>query len=211
MSAQASTLSATKIIAYAMVAAIMAFVAMPVNAAVEIGKPAPEIEATDTNGNAFKLSDHKGKVVVLEWTNHQCPFVMKHYDSGNMQATQKAAKEHGAEWVSIVSSAPGKQGNVTAEEANKIVTDKGATVTAKILDESGEIGKAYDAKTTPHIFIINEEGNVVYEGAIDSNASPNPDTIEGATNYVTTTLESLKAGEEVEVAQTQPYGCGVKY
>ncbi|MEM7651263.1 MAG: redoxin family protein [Pseudomonadota bacterium] len=196
---------------YAMAAAILMFAAIPAKAAVEIGKPAPEIEATDTNGNAFKLSDHKGKVVVLEWTNHQCPFVVKHYESGNMQATQKASKEHGVEWVSIVSSAPGKQGHVSAQEANAIVTEAGATVTAKILDESGAIGKAYDARTTPHIFIINEEGNVAYAGAIDSNSSPNPKTIEGATNYVLAALEDIKAGIPVQTAQTQPYGCSVKY
>lgn len=201
----------SKIIAYTMAAAVLMFAAMPVKAAVEIGQPAPEIEAVDTNGNPFKLSDHKGKIVVLEWTNHECPFVVKHYGSGNMQATQKAAMADGVEWVTIVSSAEGKQGNVSPEEANKIVEEAEASISAKILDESGEIGKAYDAKTTPHMFVIDAEGNVAYAGAIDSVSSPNPDTIEGATNYVTAALESLKAGEPVEVTETKPYGCAVKY
>ncbi len=200
-----------KIIAYTMAAAILLFSALPVNAAVEIGKPAPEIEATDTGGNPFKLSDHKGKIVVLEWTNHQCPFVIKHYGSGNMQAVQKTAKDQGVEWVSIVSSAPSHQGHVSADEANTIVSEQGATISAKILDESGAIGKLYDAKTTPHMFIINAEGNVAYAGAIDNKSSPNPKTIEGATNYVLAALESLKAGSAIEVSQTQPYGCSVKY
>ncbi|MCB9983814.1 MAG: thioredoxin family protein [Rhodospirillales bacterium] len=201
----------TRILAYSLAAIVLVFAAMPVNASVEIGQPAPEIEATDTNDNAFKLSDHKGKIVVLEWTNNECPFVKKHYDSGNMQATQKAAAEKGVEWVSIVSSAPGKQGHVDAEEANKIVSDAGATVTAKILDEDGTIGKAYDAKTTPHMFVIDAEGNVAYAGAIDSNSSPNPATIEGATNYVSAAIDALVTGQPVETSQTQPYGCGVKY
>lgn len=184
---------------------------IPAYANVEVGAAAPDFEATDTNGNPFKLSDHKGKVVVLEWTNHQCPFVWKHYSEGNMQATQKKARELGAEWVTIVSSAPGRQGHVSAEEANKIVADEGAVITAKILDESGEIGKKYGAKTTPHMFVIDEEGMIVYAGAIDSNSSPNPKAIADATNYVTAALESLKAGEKIEVSQSKPYGCAVKY
>ena len=180
-------------------------------AAAEVGQTAPDFEAVDTNGNDFKLSDHKGEIVVLEWTNHLCPFVVKHYDSGNMQATQKAAMDQGVKWITIVSSAPGKQGHVTAEEANTLVEEKGATISAKILDESGEIGKAYGAQTTPHMYVIDEEGTLVYAGAIDSNASPNPDTIEGATNYVLAALDSLKAGTEIETTHSQPYGCSVKY
>ena len=177
----------------------------------EIGKAAPDFSATDIEGNPFKLSDHKGDIVVLEWTNHQCPFVVKHYDSGNMQKVQKETREKGVKWVSIVSSAKDRQGNITAEEATKIIEEGGASVDAKLLDESGEIGKLYDAKTTPHIFIIDAEGKLAYEGAIDSNASPNPATIEGAENYVIAAVDSLIAGEEIATAQTQPYGCSVKY
>ena len=200
-----------KMIPYAMAAFVLLFAAFPVSAAVEIGAPAPEIEAVDTNGNPFKLSDHKGKVVVLEWTNHDCPFVVKHYGSGNMQEAQKTASAQGVEWVSIVSSAPGRQGHVDADEANNIVSEKGATVSAKILDESGAIGKLYDAKTTPHMFVVDAEGNIAYAGAIDSNSSPNPKTIDGATNYVLAALNDLAAGNSVAVSQTQPYGCSVKY
>lgn len=196
---------------------IMAFVAAiftfhPASAAVEVGQDAPEITLKDTNGNDFKLSDHKGKIVVLEWTNHQCPYVVKHYDSGNMQKTQKTVMDMGdVEWVTIVSSAPDRQGNVTPEEANKIVDDAGATISAKLLDESGEIGKAYGAKTTPHMFVINTEGKIAYMGAIDSDSSPRQEAIEGATNYVLEAVSALKEGNAPETASSQPYGCGVKY
>ncbi len=187
--------------------------ALPIAAnAVEVGKPAPEITATDIHGQPFKLSDHKGKMVVLEWTNHLCPYVIKHYDSGNMQKTQTEAKALGdVEWISIVSSAPGKQGHVSADEAKKIVEASGATITTKILDETGEIGKAYGAQTTPHMFVIDASGNVAYAGAIDSDSSPRPESIEGATNYVLAALTSLKTGKPVETTTSQPYGCAVKY
>ena len=180
-------------------------------AAPEIGQAAPDFEATDIEGNPFKLSDHKGEIVVLEWTNAQCPFVVKHYGSGNMQKVQKEATEKGVKWITINSSAEGRQGYVSDEEAAKILEEKGAAPTAKILDPSGEIGKLYDAKTTPHMFVIDAEGNVAYAGAIDSNSSANPDTIEGAENYVTAAIDSLKAGEAVETTTTSPYGCAVKY
>ena len=180
-------------------------------AAPEIGAPAPEFEATDIDGNPFKLSDHKGKIVVLEWTNHECPFVRKHYDAGNMQEVQKAVKEQGVEWVTIVSSAEGRQGHVSDEEAKKIVEDEGAVITTKIMDASGEIGKKYDAKTTPHMFVIDKEGTLVYAGGIDNNPSPNPATIEGAENYVLAAVNDLVSGNEVRTKQSQPYGCSVKY
>lgn len=198
---------------FSTLAAVLAlFIAVPAQAAVEIGAPAPDFTATDINGNPFKLSDHKGKKVVLEWTNHQCPYVIKHYDSGNMQKLQKDAAAMGdVAWVTIVSSAPGKQGHLSAEEAQKIVTESGAQPTVKILDESGEIGKLYAAKTTPHMYVIDADGNLAYAGAIDDNSSPRQSSIEGAKNYVTAALQNLKAGETVEVAQTAPYGCSIKY
>jgi len=178
----------------------------------EVGKPAPDFTGTTASGEIFKLSDHKGDIVVLEWTNHLCPFVEKHYKSGNMTSLQKKAKEEfGAKWVSIVSSAPGNQGHVSPEDALRIVESMGATIDAKVLDESGEIGKLYDAKTTPHMFIIHKDGTLVYAGAIDSDSSADPATIEGAENYVLSALENLKAGEPVATPETQPYGCGVKY
>ena len=201
-----------KTLAYAMAGLVMMVMLLaPADAAVEIGKPAPEISAKDTNGNDFKLSDHKGKIVVLEWTNHDCPFVVKHYDTNNMQSAQKKARDMGVEWISIVSSAEGRQGHVSAEEANKITTEAGASPTAKILDPSGAIGKAYAAKTTPHMFVIDADGNVAYAGAIDDNSSPRPSAVEGAKNYVLAAVEDLQAGNSVATPQTAPYGCSVKY
>ena len=187
------------------------WVSTPATAAVEIGEAAPKFAATDINGNVFNLADQAGKTVVLEWTNHDCPFVVKHYSTGNMQATQKTATDNGVVWVSIVSSADGKQGNVTAEEAQKIVEEKGAHATARILDTSGEIGKLYGAKTTPHMFVISAEGNTVYAGAIDDNPSPSPRAVEGAKNFVLSALDNIAADVPVEVSNTVPYGCSVKY
>lgn len=179
--------------------------------AAEVGSIAPDFSATDINGAAFKLSDHKGEIVVLEWTNHLCPYVMKHYDSGNMQKTQKYARDNGVTWVSIVSSAPERQGHISPGEARTIIEEKGAHPSFKILDPSGTIGKAYDAKTTPHMFVINKEGTLVYNGAIDDNPSPRQSTIEGAENYVISALDHVLTGTPVEKAETQPYGCSVKY
>lgn len=180
-------------------------------AAPVVGEPAPIWTGTDTNGVEHTLSDFKGKTVVMEWTNHDCPYVKKHYESGNMQAIQKSATDDDVVWVSIVSSAEGKQGHVSNEEANQIMTDVGSNATAKIQDPSGEIGKMYDAKTTPHMFVVNAEGTLVYAGAIDSDPSFKQDGIASATNYVTAALSSIKAGEPIEVSSTQPYGCSVKY
>ncbi len=185
--------------------------AFPVKASVEIGGPAPEFSATDIHGNPFDLADQKGKTVVLEWTNHQCPFVMKHYSTNNMQNTQKAATDNGVVWVSIVSSAEGNQGYVTPEEAMKIEEEAGAHATTRILDPSGTIGKMYEAKTTPHMFVISPEGNVVYDGAIDDNPSPSPEAVEGSKNLVLAALSDLSEGRPVEVSRTAPYGCSVKY
>lgn len=183
----------------------------PAFAAAEVGKPAPDFTATDIKGNEVKLSDLKGKNVVLEWTNNECPFVKKHYGSGNMQATQQKATEDGAVWVSIVSSAPGMQGNVTAEEAMKIEEEVGAHDTNRILDPSGEIGQLYGAKTTPHMFVIDKEGVLAYAGAIDDKPDADPASVKDAKNYVLAALDDLNAGKAVETPTTAPYGCGVKY
>ena len=181
------------------------------NAEVVVGEPAPNFTATDTNGVEHTLSDFKGKNVVLEWSNHDCPFVKKHYEPGNMQKIQKQATDDGAVWITIVSSAEGKQGALSAEESNELMKEVGAHSTARILDPSGNIGKLYDAKTTPHMFVINKEGNIAYAGAIDSDSSYKSSSIEGATNYVTAALDSLNNGEEIKVTSTNPYGCSVKY
>ncbi len=185
--------------------------ATPAFAAAEVGKPAPDFTATDIKGNAVKLSDLKGKNVVLEWTNQECPFVVKHYKSGNMQATQQKATEGGAVWIAINSSAPGMQGNVTAEQAVKIEEEVGAHETNRILDPSGEIGQLYGAKTTPHMFVIDKEGTLAYAGAIDDKPDADPASVEGAKNYVLAALDDLNAGKPVETPTTASYGCGVKY
>lgn len=183
----------------------------PAQAEPTTGAPAPAIVTKDMNGADVSLDAYKGKTVVLEWTNHECPFVVKHYDSKNMQALQKYAADKGVIWISVVSSAPDKQGHVTAEAAQKIVTDAGAVITHKILDETGAIGTAYGAKTTPHMFVIAPDGNLAYKGAIDSDASPRQSAIAGATNYVRAAIDDLAAGRAVALAATEPYGCSVKY
>ena len=191
--------------------AVLALSAAPAMAAPEIGKAAPEFTATDSNGKSHKLSDFKGKTVVLEWTNPECPYVVKHYDSKNMQKLQEEATAKDVVWLSINSGAEGKQGHLTDEAANKYIADKGAKQTAYLLDGTGEIGKAYDAKTTPHMFVIDKDGVLVYDGAIDDNDSANPADAAGAKNYVTAALDALAAGKPVETSKTKPYGCGVKY
>lgn len=185
--------------------------AMPAFAAPEVGKPAPEFTGTDSNGKTHKLSDFKGKIVVLEWTNPGCPFVVKHYDSGNMQKLQEEATAKDVVWLSINSSAEGKEGNQTADAANAYILEKKSHETARILDPTGEIGKLYDAKTTPHMFVIDKDGSLVYDGAIDSDDSFKPEAIAGATNYVTAAISSLQDGKKVETSKTKPYGCSVKY
>lgn len=179
--------------------------------ALNIGEPAPNFTAVDTNGVEHSLSDFKGKNVVLEWSNHECPFVVKHYSVGNMQKVQKEATDNGAIWLTIVSSAKGKQGHVSNEEANAVMKDAGTHSTARIMDSSGEIGRLYDAKTTPHVFVIDKNGILAYAGAIDSNSSFSSKTIEGATNYVSEALKDLNAGKPVRTASTNPYGCSIKY
>ena len=176
-----------------------------------IGQPAPAFTAMDTNGNEVSLETLKGKVVVLEWTNHLCPFVVKHYGSGNMQSLQAKAKELGVTWVSIVSSAEGNQGHTTPEEANAVMVEKGAMPAHRILDPQGTIGHLYQAKTTPHMFVIDAEGVLRYQGAIDDNPSPRQSAVDGATNYVLAAMTALTEGKTVEVAETRSYGCSVKY
>ncbi len=176
-----------------------------------IGEAAPDFTATDVHGETVTLSELKGKNVVLEWTNHGCPFVVKHYETNNMQTLQQEATAKDVVWITIVSSAEGKQGYTTAEEAIALMEQQGSHETMRVLDPEGEIGQVYEAKTTPHMFVINKEGTLVYMGAIDDNSSPRHDTVESAKNYVRAALEDLEAGRDVEVSSSRPYGCGVKY
>lgn len=180
-------------------------------AALKPGAPAPDFTAMDTQGNPVQLSQLRGQYVVLEWTNDQCPFVRKHYDSGNMQALQKTYTGKGYRWYSIISSAPGKQGHVSAEQANALTASRNAAPTGVIRDEDGSIGRAYDARTTPHIFIIDPEGKLVYMGGIDSIQSADQADIAKATNYVKATFDAVEAGQPVVTPVSQPYGCSVKY
>jgi peroxiredoxin len=177
----------------------------------EIGKPAPEFTLKDCSGTEHSLSDFKGKTVVLEWVNHGCPFVVKHYASGNMQKLQEDATGKGVVWLSICSSAPGKQGHMSAADATAKCEEIGSKATAYLLDEDGTAGRLYAAKTTPQMAVINAEGVLVYQGAIDDKASTNQSDIEGATNYVVAALDEVLAGKPVTTAETKPYGCSVKY
>jgi len=180
-------------------------------AAPQIGEPAPGFTLTDSNGQSHNLSDFQGKFVVLEWLNHGCPFVVKHYDSGNMQNLQKEYTGRDVVWLSIVSSAPGKQGHMSPAETNAAIAEKGAAPTAVLLDEDGTVGRLYNAKVTPELFVINPEGNLIYAGAIDDKKSVDAADIEGATNFVKQALDEALAGNPVSTPQTEAYGCSVKY
>jgi peroxiredoxin len=183
----------------------------PALVAPEVGKPAPDFTRTDTNGQEVNLSALKGKTVVLEWTNHLCPFVKKHYGSGNMQKLQEEAAANGVVWISVISSAHGMEGNITPEEANKITLEQNAHPAHKILDEPGTLGRLYDAKTTPHVFVIDKDGTLVYAGAIDNDDSVRPVNNPDTKNYVREALNALKDGKPIETPSTKPYGCSVKY
>ena len=180
-------------------------------AAPEVGKPAPDFATKDTNGKAISIAAQKGKITVLEWTNPGCPFVKKFYGGGDMQQLQKNYTAKGVEWIRVNSSAEGKEGNQTAEEANDLAKSQDAAATATILDPKGTIGHLYEAKTTPHMFVIGKDGNIAYMGAIDSIKTPYSEDIKKADNYVVAALDALLADKPVETASTQPYGCGVKY
>lgn len=175
------------------------------------GKPAPAFETAAADGKTHKLSEYAGKWVVMEWYNKDCPYVKKHYGSNNMQELQKTYTSKGVVWLSVNSSAKGKEGYTDAAEAVKVAKDTKSNATAVLLDPTGVVGKAYGAKTTPHMFIIDPKGTVVYAGAIDDNNSSDPGVIAKSKNYVSTALDAAMAGKKVEMAATKPYGCGTKY
>lgn len=180
-------------------------------AKVSVGDIAPDVQVIDSNGDQRTLGEFKGQDVVLEWTNHQCPYVKKHYKSQNMQNLQKRAEADGVVWLSVISSAPGKQGYVGPERANELTNERGAVPTAVLLDSSGETGRAYAAKTTPHMYIVDKEGVLQYQGAIDSKPNTREASIAEATNYVTAALDAMQAGTAIAQTETQAYGCSVKY
>jgi len=195
----------------AIAALLVGALAAPVLAAPEVGQPAPAFAGTDTEGKVWTLEELQGEPVILEWTNHDCPYVQKHYGAGNMQSLQREATADGYLWLSVISSAPGKQGHVSAEKADALTASRDAVPTAVLLDETGEIGRAYGAQTTPHMFVIDDAGTLVYMGGIDNRPTSDPADIEGADNYVRMALADLAAGEPVQRPVTRPYGCSVKY
>ena len=181
-------------------------------AAPEVGEPAPDFSVVDTAGETRTLSEFEGQTVILEWTNHECPFVVKHYEPGNMQDQQRMARdEHDAVWLSVISSSEGAQGHVSAEEADELTESRDAYPTAVLLDEDGTMGQAYGARVTPHMYIIDAAGTLRYMGGIDSNPSRNVEDIPDATQYVVVALEEMAAGEDITDTVTRPYGCTVHY
>ncbi len=203
-----------KLIAGAAVAAALtagALIASTANAETTIGQQAPDFTELNTAGEQVSKADFAGKTIVLEWTNDGCPFVQKHYNSGNMQATQENAVDEDTVWITVISSKPGSQGYVSAAQADELTTSRGATPTHVLLDPDGSMGRAYGAKTTPQMYIIKPTGELAYNGAIDSIPSARVGDIENATNYVNAALTALDAGEAPDPALTVPYGCSVKY
>ncbi len=192
-------------------AALAAVVFNPAFAQVENGKAAPNFTLKDSYGNDVSLSQFQGKYVVLEWLNHDCPFVVKHYSSGNMQNLQKTYTGKGVTWFSVLSSAPGKEGYYEAADVNRLNTEKRGAATALLLDPAGTVGKLYGAQTTPHMYIIDPKGILVYQGAIDDIRSTNPDDVAKARNYVSAALDEAMAGKPVSTPSTKSYGCSVKY
>ncbi|HEU5134201.1 MAG TPA: thioredoxin family protein [Steroidobacteraceae bacterium] len=182
-----------------------------VHASVSVGKPAPEFKVKDTSGKEQTLSAYKGKFVVLEWTNPGCPFVQKHYETSNMQATQKAAEDKGAVWLTVSSSAPDQGDYRKPSELAEWLKQKGASPTATLMDDDGKLGHAYGARTTPHMYVIDPNGTLVYAGAIDSKATARKEDVKGATNYVKAALDEAMAGKPVTKATSEPYGCSIKY
>jgi peroxiredoxin len=179
--------------------------------AAEVGSAAPTFTLTDTHGQKHSLAEFKGKYVVLEWLNYDCPFVGKHYRSNNMQSLQKKYTGKGVVWLSIVSSKPGSQGYYPPDEMNRLTREKGAAPTAVLMDSDGEVGHAYGARTTPQMVVIDPQQRVIYNGAIDNIRSTEVEDIPKATNYVAAALDEAMNGKEVTVKTSQPYGCSVKY
>lgn len=180
-------------------------------AAPRVGEPAPDFTGVDTQGKTHRLADYRGKTVVLEWTNHDCPYVRKHYSAGNMQEQQREAAAQGVIWLSVISSAPGQQGHVSPAEADELTRARQAAPHAVLLDPEGRIGRAYGAKTTPHLYLIDEAGKLVYMGGIDSITTADPADIPQATQYVRVALKERAAGQPISAPVTRPYGCSVKY
>jgi peroxiredoxin len=186
--------------------------ARPAWAAVaKVGEPAPGFTVNATNGSPVSLASYKGKLVVLEWTNHDCPYVRKHYDTGNMQSLQREAAGQGAVWLTVISSSEGTQGYVTPTQADELTTSRKAAPTAVLLDTKGVAGKLYGATNTPHMYVVDKAGMLVYAGAIDDRPTSRRADVQGANNYVRAALDAVAAGQPVKTPVTRAYGCTVKY
>jgi peroxiredoxin len=183
----------------------------PAHAAPQVGAPAPDFSAVDSNGVTQSLPALRGKTVVLEWTNHDCPFVRKHYNANNMQTLQREATASGVVWLSVISSPPGEQGHVPPEKANELTKSRNAAPTAVLMDPQGKMGRAYGAQVTPHMYIIGADGKLLYMGGIDSIASTRAEDLQKATPYFRNALQAVLKGEAISNAVTRPYGCAVKY
>jgi peroxiredoxin len=193
--------------------AALAVALVPVAAGAQavVGSPAPTFTATDSHGQAHSLAEYRGKYVVLEWHNHDCPYTKKHYASGNMQSLQKEWTAKGVVWFTVISSAPGEQGYVTDAEENAYLEQMHAVPTAVLIDPEGKLGHLFSAKTTPEMYVIDPEGKLIYEGAIDDHATPDVSDIKGADNYLNDALMESMAGKPIAHAYTRSYGCAVKY
>ena len=185
--------------------------ARSVHAAAKVGEPAPTFTAPATTGGTVSLDAQRGKVVVLEWTNHDCPYVRKHYESGNMQALQKETTGQGVVWLTIISSAPGEEGHVSPAQANALTAKRSAAPTAVLLDPQGTVGRMYGATNTPHMYVIDPSGKLVYAGAIDDRPTSRKSDIAGANNYVRAALQAVATSQPVKTPVTRAYGCTVKY
>ncbi|MGC2398534.1 MAG: redoxin domain-containing protein [Acidobacteriaceae bacterium] len=194
----------------AIVAAVLTMVGSSAWAA-QVGSPAPDFHGTDSNGKTQSLDQYHGKYVVLEWHNHDCPYTMKHYQSGNMQSLQKEWTAKGVVWLTVISSAPGEQGYVNGPQENAYLKKMGADPTAVVLDPKGDVGHLYSAKTTPNMYVIDPSGKLIYEGAIDDHATTDVADIKVSKNYVSAALSEAMSGQPVQTTVTRPYGCSVKY
>ncbi|MGA9718187.1 MAG: thioredoxin family protein [Acidobacteriaceae bacterium] len=203
-------LGAWRAVVYVAIAAAVLSVVLAAHAAT-VGQQAATFSGKDSQGKTQSLAQYRGKYVVLEWTNRECPYTKKQYDSGNMQALQREWTAKGVVWLTVLSSAPGEQGYLDAAQENAQIEKVRAHPTAAILDASGEIGRLYGAKTTPHMFVIDPNGKLIYDGAIDDKPTTDTADVKGAKNYVSAALTEAMAGRTVEVASTRPYGCAVKY
>ena len=194
-----------------LLAGLVGIIESAASAAPQIGQPAPDFTGTDSKGNPVRLSDYRGKTVVLEWTNADCPYTRKHYASGNMQHTQGLAQKNGIVWLTVISSAPGKQGYVNGAAADVLTQSRAALPTAVLLDPTGTIARLYGAKTTPHMFVIDRNGALQYMGGMDSIATADAADIARAEPYLKEAMQAVEQGNPVPRALTKPYGCSIKY